>query len=115
MANLKNYKTYTISRNMQSPIMFWGLPLALSLAYLGAFVFFAILAMVLVSNETSIIITLVVCLGGASVCMGGIKLFYKKFGVDGFQKQQRDVSLPSAYVCDKSVNQILRERLKNKK
>lgn len=112
MANLKDYKTYTISRNIESPVMFLGLPLKLSMTYLSVFVVFVMTAMVMTSNDVSIVITLIICLGGGGVCLAGIKLFYKKYGIDGFQQQQRDTSLPSSFHSDKSVNEILRERIK---
>lgn len=109
MANLKNYKTYTISRNIQSPIMFFGLPLKLSITYLSIFVAFAMITMLMIANDASILITLIICLGGGGISLGGIKLFYKKYGIDGFQQQQRDASLPTSFHGDKSVNEILRE------
>ena len=113
MGNLKGYNTYTISRNVESPIMFRGLPLKLSITYLSVFVVFVLLAMIMISSNVGIIIILIICVGGGGICLGGIKLFYKKYGINGFQQQRRDASLPTSFECDKSINEILRERVKH--
>lgn len=111
MKSLRNYESFPISRKISSPIMFMGLPLLLSIAYLTGIVIPIIISMILTSMDISPFISISIAGGLITLFCGGIKTFYKKYGINGFQQQQRDKMLPSQFEADKSVNEILRSKI----
>ena len=112
--NLRNYnETYKILRNVANPIMFInGFPLNLALIYcVGGFFLPMILILLLKVIGVPIISTLVIALCIAATTIVGVKIFYKKYGINGFQLQKRDISLPTEIEGDMSLQSILKEKL----
>lgn len=113
MGNIRKYKTYTISRFVSKPVMFWGLPLKLSFVYLSFFVFFVMLAMIMTSFDVPVLIVGIVAGGLGVICTTGVHAFYKKYGLKGFQQQRRNAKLSEKIEANMSVNEILRKKIKD--
>lgn len=112
--NLRNYDgTYKILRNVANPIMFInGFPLNLALIYcIGGFFIPIILILVLKVIGVPIITTLAIALCICAIIVVGVKIFYKKYGINGFQLQKRDMSLPTQIEGDMSLQSILKEKI----
>ena len=110
--NIRRYNTvYKLPRNVSNPVMIIGLPLSLAAIY-GAGMFIPIiLLMVLKALKVSLVINIVLpaIVGIATVL--GVRVFYKKYGINGFALQKRDSSLASEIVGDASVQTILKDKI----
>lgn len=112
--NLKGYTNYTILKNVSNPVMFMGLPLKLSMFYLGAIVISVIIAMILGNIGIGLLPNLLIPGAIAFISITAIRNFYKKYGLHGYYLSKRDRSISNEIVADKSILTILQEQ-KNKR
>lgn len=110
MKNLRGYSEFVVLRNVNDPVMFLGLPLLLAGIYLGVVVFAAILAMIMTNLGTPLIINIAVPGAVAFIGIVGVKMFYRKYGLNGFYFQRKDSVQSGEYECDLSVGQIIRQK-----
>jgi low affinity Fe/Cu permease len=112
MKNLRGYENRClILKGVNNPVMFMGLPLRLSMYYLGAILVAAMLGMIL-GNVDSIPLTVKIAVP-ASVGLTTIfiiKNFYKKYGVYGYYLESKNLQMPKDIFANKSINQILKEK-----
>lgn len=108
---LRGKETFKICRNVSDPVMFKGLPLKLIYiagAIIGIFVGVAFL---LFSVEgVNPFLAFGVPLVGISSCIWYVRWFYRKYGIYGYELQQRDKSLVDTIKADKSLIKILKEK-----
>lgn len=111
--NIRGYNTtYKLLRNVSNPIMIIGLPLNLALIY-GAGMFIPIvLLMVLKAMGAGMVFNIAIPAIVGITVVGGVRSFYKKYGVNGFALQKRDSEIPSEIEGDASVQQILKGKIK---
>lgn len=110
MKNLRGYSDFVVLRNVNDPVMFLGLPLLLAGIYLGVIVFSAILAMVMTNIGTPLIVNIAVPGVIAFVGIVGVKMFHKKYGLNGFYFQRKDGSQANEFECDLSVGQMIKQK-----
>ena len=110
--NIRRYNSsYKIMRNVSNPVMIIGLPLSLALIY-GAGMFIPIvLLLVLKSIGISWMLNIAIPVIVGFTIVLGVRIFYKKYGINGFALQKRDSSIPSEIEGDLSVQKILKEKL----
>lgn len=114
--NIRRYdETYKILRNVSNPVMIYGLPLNLALIYCSGIFLPIILALLLKVVGIGAIITIAISILVGLFILIGVKTFYKKYGINGFQLQNRDMSLPNQIDGDMSLQSALREKLLNAK
>lgn len=111
--NLRKYNSsYKILRNVSAPVMIFGFPLMLALIYFASLFLPLMLIIILkVAGANMLKAILIPALLGI-VGIIGVKKFYKKYGINGFFLQQKDLSLPSDILGDQSVQQILQNKMK---
>jgi hypothetical protein len=114
--NIRRYdETYKILRNVSNPVMIYGLPLNLALIYCSGIFLPIILALLLKVVGIGIIMVITIPVLVGLFILIGVKTFYKKYGINGFQLQNRDMSLPNQIDGDMSLQSALREKLLNAK
>ena len=113
---LREFKEeYKLLRNVNNPIIIVGLPLKLAFFYLGAIIGAVLIMLVLTSMKLPFYFSLGIPGGFVFIAVFVIKIFYKKYGINGFYQQRRDKSLASEIEADMSVEQILRNKINNSK
>lgn len=113
MSYLRGYKEeYRILRNVNNPVIIAGLPLKLALIYLVTIVISVLIAMVLSSMDVNLIVNIGLPSVIASTGIFGIKWFYAKYGLNGFYQTQRDASITSNIEADKTIEDIIKNRIK---
>jgi hypothetical protein len=114
--NIRKYnETYKILRNVSNPVMIYGLPLNLALIYCSGIFVPILLLLLLRIIGVNIIAIIVIAVSVAVTIITGVKVFYRKYGINGFQLQNRDISLPSKIDGDMSLQSVLKEKLLNVK
>jgi hypothetical protein len=114
--NLRNYdETYKILRNVSNSVMIYGFPLNLALIYCMGMFLPIIMALLLKVAGVGMIITVALPIVIGAFIIIGVKVFYRKYGINGFQLQNRDMSLPSKIDGDMSLQSVLKEKLLNVK
>ena len=113
--NLRNYdETYKILRNVANPVMFInGFPLNLALIYCVGGIFIPIILILIlkvIGLSIYAVIAIAICISGTTIV--GVKIFYKRYGINGFQLQNRDRQLPEKIEGDMSLQSILKEKIK---
>ncbi len=111
--NIRKYdRQYKILRNVSNPVMIIGLPLNLALIY-GIGMFIPIILLLILKNlNVGIIFNIAFpAIVGVGVVLG-VRIFYKKYGINGFALQKRDQSFSSEIIGDLSVQKILKEKIK---
>lgn len=110
--NIRKYNgEYKLLRNVSNPVIILGLPLTLALIY-GAGLFFpVILAMVLKAFNASLLLNILLPIIIGLVTVIGVRMFYKKYGINGFFLQKRDASLHSEIKGDMSIQDILKGKI----
>lgn len=109
--NLRNYTTITIARTLSRPVMFKGLPLHLAIIHLAGFVVAGISALILTNMNVNIVVNVAIPLMLFFVISGGVSIFYKKYGINGYYLKQRDISMKDKIKADKPISKLL---IKNK-
>lgn len=114
--NIRKYNgEYKILRNVSNPVMILGLPLPLALVY-GAGLFFpVILSLLLKIFKIPLLINILIPVILGFVIILGVRLFYQKYGINGFFLQRRDNSLFSEINGDMSVQEVLKEKISTAK
>ena len=109
---IRGYKTFPISKNTLAPVIFLGLPLKLSFIYMSSFVVSVMLALILGSFGVSkLYLRVIIAIVFGAITMGGITLFYKKFGIKGFHFYRRNKNINNEIVADKSIIVILKSKI----
>ena len=114
--NIRKYNgEYKILRNVSNPVMILGFPLPLALIY-GAGLFIPVLlAMLLKVFNVNLIVIVALPASIGLVIIVGVRLFYKKYGINGFFLQKRDMHLFSEIKGDMSVQEVLKEKINTSK
>lgn len=111
MKTIRNYTTFSVCKNPLAPIIFLGLPLKLSFIFITSFVTSVMLALILGSlGVSSLWVRAIISLSFAGVTMGGVTIFYKKFGIKGFHLYQKDKMTENEIIADKSIIRILKSK-----
>lgn len=109
--NLRGYKTFMVLKNVSNPVMFLGLPIKLALFFIGIVMVSCFMAMIMKTMDVSLIINIIVPAVFAFVGIVGVRTFYKKYGIKGFSMSQRNKNLPEQIRADKTIQQILKDKI----
>lgn len=112
---LRSYKeTYRIFRNINNPVMYKGLPIKLAKISLAVIAVVIIVSMQL-NNIKGISPWFVFGFAVLSITgsIFGIRTFFKKYGLNGWELAQRDKAGIKEIRADKTIEQILRDKTTN--
>lgn len=107
---LRNITPYRVIKEVSAPIMFLGLPLKLSYIYLGSILGGVMVALILSIMNVGLLATILVAVIIVSGGVGGVTVFYKKYGLTGFYLKKRNSEFPQTISADKSILTILKTK-----
>ncbi len=111
MKTIRGYETFSVSRNTLAPVIFFGLPLKLFIIGAVAFICSVMLALVLGSFGVPLLFQVLISGTIGITSVGGVFVFYKKFGIKGFHFFQRNRNIYNEIVADKSIIRILKSKI----
>lgn len=114
--NIRKYNgEYKLLRNVSNPVMILGFPLPLALIYGVGLFLPVLLAMLLKVFNVNIMVIIALPTSIGLIIIVGVRLFYKKYGINGFFLQKRDRTLFSEIQGDRSVQEVLKEKIQTSK
>ncbi|ALU28429.1 hypothetical protein NWE55_16885 (plasmid) [Myroides albus] len=109
---LRNYDEYRLLRNVSDPLLFLGVPLKISIISLMCIVFSIGIGFFLHLIHIPGIIAIIVSVALLTLCTVGVRVFYKKYGVYGYELKRREKLLTNAIIADIPLAVLLKKRLK---
>lgn len=111
MIKLRGHKDVKILSNVSEDPKLLGFPLKLAYFHVGSIAGSFVVLMLLKTFTENLLVSIffpaVLLIGGTRA----VHLFYKKWGVNGFELSQRDKKLMANIQSDDSVLEVLREKI----